>query len=69
MEQSMSDQEKKQETTISSQLDADNKKESGELSEEELKKVAGGAPTATAKPQKQEVYLQYELTNTAISGF
>lgn len=41
----MSDQENKQETTTTPQLDAkdaDNKKQSEELSEEELKKVAGG---------------------------
>jgi type VI protein secretion system component Hcp len=41
----MSDQERKQETTISARADADNKKQSGELSEEELKKVAGGNVT------------------------
>jgi bacteriocin-like protein len=39
----MNDQEKKQDTTISPQPDAENKNESGELSEEELKKVSGGA--------------------------
>jgi bacteriocin-like protein len=39
----MSDQEKKQATTISPQPDAENKKQSTELSEEELKKVTGGA--------------------------
>ena len=39
----MSGQEQKQETTnISPQPDAENKKESTELSEEELKKVTGG---------------------------
>ena len=38
----MSDQEKKQETTISPQPDAENKKQSAELREEELKKVTGG---------------------------
>jgi bacteriocin-like protein len=39
----MSDQEKKQEpTSITPQPDAQNKKQSTELSEEELKKVTGG---------------------------
>jgi bacteriocin-like protein len=51
----MSDQEKKQETTISPQPDAENKKQSAELSEEELKKVTGGTPTATTKPQTQSL--------------
>jgi bacteriocin-like protein len=37
----MSDQEKKQETSITPQPGAENT-ESGELSEEELKKVSGG---------------------------
>jgi bacteriocin-like protein len=37
----MGDQEQKQETNISPQLDAEKKKT--ELSEEELKKVTGGA--------------------------
>jgi hypothetical protein len=37
----MSDQEKKQETTISPQPDVENKKQSAELSENELKRVAG----------------------------
>jgi bacteriocin-like protein len=39
----MSDQEKKQETSITPQRDAEKKKQSPELSEEELKKVSGGA--------------------------
>ena len=40
----MSDQEKKEEpTSITPQPDAENKKQSAELSEEELKKVSGGA--------------------------
>jgi hypothetical protein len=40
----MSDQEKKEEpTSITPQPDAENKKESGELSEEELKNATGGA--------------------------
>ena len=39
----MNDQEQKQEpTNITPQPDAENKKESGELSEEELKKATGG---------------------------
>ena len=38
----MSDQEKKQETNISPQPDAEDKKQASELSEEELKKVSGG---------------------------
>jgi hypothetical protein len=39
----MSDQEQKQEqTNITPQPDAENKKQSGELSEEELKKATGG---------------------------
>lgn len=43
----MSDQEKKQETTITQQPDAENKKKStkpaqGELTDQELDKVAGG---------------------------
>jgi hypothetical protein len=38
----MSDQEQKQDTTIIPQPDAEKKKESGELSEEQLKKAAGG---------------------------
>jgi hypothetical protein len=64
----MSDQEKK--TSISPQPDAENK-ERGELSEEELKKVAGGTPTATAKPQTQQTtnYLTIDMTNTMISGY
>jgi bacteriocin-like protein len=42
----MSDQEKKQQSmNISSQPDAEKKKRSEELSEEELKKVSGGAPS------------------------
>ena len=42
----MSDQEQKQESTnISPQPDAENKKKSTELSEEQLKKVSGGGPT------------------------
>jgi hypothetical protein len=48
----MSDQEKKQETSISPQLNTDDNKDTGELSEEELKKVAGGAdsmPTESVK--------------------
>jgi bacteriocin-like protein len=39
----MSDQEKKQETIITPQPNAE-KKESGELSEEEMKTVTGGTP-------------------------
>jgi len=40
----MSDQEKKQQSTnITPEPDAENKKQSTELSEEELKKVTGGA--------------------------
>ena len=39
----MSDQEKKQQTSVSPQTDAENKKQSPELSEEELKKVSGGS--------------------------
>jgi hypothetical protein len=40
----MSDQEKKEESAnIPPQPDAENKKQSGELSEEELKKATGGA--------------------------
>jgi hypothetical protein len=39
----MSDQERKQETSVSPQPDAENKKQSAELSEEELKKVGGGS--------------------------
>jgi bacteriocin-like protein len=38
----MSDQDKKEETSIPPQPDAENKKQSTELSEEELKKVTGG---------------------------
>jgi bacteriocin-like protein len=39
----MSDQEKKQQSTnITPEPDAENKKQSTELSEEELKKVSGG---------------------------
>jgi bacteriocin-like protein len=38
----MSDQEKKQQNTISPQPDAENKKQNAELSEKELKKVTGG---------------------------
>jgi hypothetical protein len=41
----MSDQEQKQEpTSIPPQPDAENKKQSTELKEEELKKVSGGVP-------------------------
>ena len=54
----MNDQEKKEETSISPQPNT------GELSEEELKKVAGGAPTATA-PVK---YMKFELKTVTISG-
>jgi hypothetical protein len=43
----MSDQEKKQDTTLPPQPDAENKKENAELSEEELTKVAGGADNPT----------------------
>ena len=57
----MSDQEKKQETSISPEPNAE--KQSGELSEEELKKVAGGAPTATEKQ-----YYKVTMTNATISG-
>jgi type VI protein secretion system component Hcp len=46
VEQTMSEQEKKQQTSITPQP-VENKKESGELSEEELKKVAGGTTTVT----------------------
>jgi bacteriocin-like protein len=48
----MSDQEQKQESTnISPQPDAENKKkQSAELSEEELKKVSGGNPSISEIP-------------------
>jgi bacteriocin-like protein len=39
--------EKKQETTISPQPDAEDKKQSAELTEKELKEVAGGTSCAT----------------------
>ena len=42
-ERTMSDQEQKQESNITPQPDAENKKQTGELSEEELKKATGGA--------------------------
>jgi hypothetical protein len=45
----MSDEEKKKETNITPQPDAENKKESGELSEEELKKATGGGTTTQTK--------------------
>jgi bacteriocin-like protein len=48
----MSDQEKKQQTSVSPQTDAENKKQSPELSEEELKKVTGGAATAGSLPNE-----------------
>lgn len=60
----MSDQKKK--TSITPQPDAESKEQSGELSEEELNKVTGGAPTATAKPQTQP-YLPIEMENILIS--
>jgi hypothetical protein len=65
----MSDQEQTQETTIAPQPDAENKKTSTELSEEELKKATGGTPTATTKPQTDKLqYQTYTLNNTMISG-
>jgi hypothetical protein len=45
LEETMSEHEKKQETNSTPQPDTDNNKESAELSEEELKKVAGGTLT------------------------
>jgi hypothetical protein len=43
----MSDQEKKQETSISPQPNAENQKQSGELSDEALTNVTGGRGTST----------------------
>jgi bacteriocin-like protein len=43
----MSDQEKNKETSVTAQPNAENKKESGEMSEEELKKVTGGTLPVT----------------------
>jgi bacteriocin-like protein len=54
-EHTMSDQEKK-ETSLTSQPDAENKKQSAELSEEELKKVSGGA-------QSGEKWIEIQSTN------
>jgi hypothetical protein len=39
-----------------------------ELSEEELKKVAGGTPAATAKPKAPVEYMEVKMTNVLISG-
>ena len=47
----MSDEQEKQpSTSISPQPDAENKKESTELSDEELKKVSGGRASVIPKP-------------------
>jgi hypothetical protein len=59
----MSDQEKK--ISITPRPNAENKKDGGELSEEELKKVAGGAPTAAGQPVE---YLKITMTNTTVSN-
>jgi len=46
----MSDQDKKEEpTSVTPQPDAENKKESTELSEEELKKATGGIDKGSPK--------------------
>jgi bacteriocin-like protein len=65
----MSDQEKKQQS-ISPQPNAENKKESGELSEEELKKVSGGvtnfqSQSATADATHTGWIEQYSFNNGA----
>jgi hypothetical protein len=62
----MSDQEKKQQTSITPQPGTENKG-TGELSAEELNKVAGGAPTATAKQQPE--YLKITMTNATITSY
>jgi hypothetical protein len=56
----MGDQEQKQETTsIFPQPDAENKKKSTELSEEELKRVAGGDLDANANARRTAAFDPY----------
>jgi hypothetical protein len=63
----MIDQEQKKDSTnITPQPNVENKKESGELNEEDLKKATGGTPTTTTTTTtttKPKTYMTYTMNN------
>ena len=59
----MSDQEKKQDTTISPQPDAENKKQSADLSEQELGKVTGGTLPVTNITKTKDDTVKNTISN------